>query len=51
MEFLNSFLFHQCINLIPLCMIVLLKFNLLYDLLMKYMIKNASGIILRFNAS
>jgi len=32
MEFLNSFLFHQCSNLIPLCMIVLLKFNSLYDM-------------------
>jgi len=50
MKILNSFLFHHCNNLIPLCMIVLLKFNLLYDFL-KYMIKNTSGIILRLNAS
>ena len=51
MEFYNSFLFHNCIDLMPLCIVVHLKFNLLYDLLMKYTIKNASGVIIRYNAS
>ena len=51
MDFLNSFLFHYCNDIIPLCMIVHLKFNLLYDLSMKYTMKNASGVMLRLNAS
>ena len=44
MDFLNSFLFHNCIDIIPLFMIVHLKFNLLYDLSVKYTMKNASGV-------
>ena len=36
---LKFFLVHICNNLIPLYMVVHLKFNLLYDLVMKYMIK------------
>ena len=51
MDFLNSFLFRYCIDIIPSCMTVHLKFNLLYDLSMKYTMKHASGSILRLNAS
>ena len=45
------FSFHYYVDLIPLCMVVHLKFNLRYDLLMKYTIKNASGVIICYNAS
>ena len=45
MDFLFSFLFCYCIHIISSCMTVHLKFNLLYDLPMKYMMKHASGVM------
>ena len=51
MDFLNSFLFRYCIDIIPSCVTAHLKFNLLYDLSMKYTMKQASGVMLCLNAS